>query len=144
MNIDEIIESWKEDVKFDRTELGEESLRCSDLHAKYIEIYFKERAVVIKLQDDYDRLRKTRWEYWHGKLDEKTIRENGWDPQPLSILKSDINMYLDTDEKLSGLKVRIQLQEEKVKFVDSIIKHITNRGFNIKNAVEYEKFKSGM
>lgn len=144
MKIEDIIALWKEDVKFDRTELGEESLRLSDLHAKYIGIYFAEQALLIKLRDDSNKARKERWEYWNGKLDEKTIRERGWEPQPLTILKSDIPIYLETDPIVSTLTMRVQLQEEKIKILDQIIKHITNRGYNIKNAIEYEKFKSGM
>lgn len=144
MRVEDIIALWKEDVKFDRTELGEESLRLSDLHAKYIGIYFTEQSLLIKLRDDLNKTRKERWEYWNGKLDEKTIRDKGWDPQPLTILKTDIPIYLETDQFVSLLNMRVQLQEEKIKILDQIIKHITNRGFNIKNAIEYEKFKSGM
>ncbi len=144
MRTEDIIAAWKEDVKFDRTELGEESLRLSDLHAKYIGIYFNEQAILIKLRDESNKVRKERWEYWNGKLDERTIRERGWEPQPLTILKTDIPVYLETDPFVSTLTMRVQLQEEKIKIIDSIIKHIINRGFNIKSSIEYEKFKSGM
>lgn len=144
MTIDEIITQWTEDVKFDRTELGEEALKCSSLHAKYISIYFKEQAILLKINKDLTCLQKDRWEYWSGKLDEKTIRERGWPPQPLNILKTDIPKYLESDDTISNLRLRAQLQEEKVKIVDSIIKHITNRGFNIKSAISWEQFKSGM
>lgn len=144
MNTEDIIAAWQEDAKFDRTELGDEALRCSNLHGKYMEIYFREQAILIKIKDDLNKMRKDRWEYWNGKLDEKTIRERGWVPQPLTIMKSDLPIYLETDEFVSRLNMRVQLQEDKIKIIDNIIKHITNRGFNIKTAVEYEKFKSGM
>jgi len=144
MNIEDIVTEWKEDAKYDRLELGEEALRCSNLHSKYMEIYYKEQSIRIKLQNDLNIIRKERWEYWNGKLDEKTIRDKGWEPQPLTILKSDITIYLETDEYVSRLNMRVQLQEEKIKIVDQIIKHIANRGFNIKSAIAYEQFKSGM
>ena len=35
MNIDDILNLWQEDVKIDRTELGDEALNIPKLHHKY-------------------------------------------------------------------------------------------------------------
>ena len=35
MNIDDILSTWEEDCKIDKTELGDEALRLFSLHHKY-------------------------------------------------------------------------------------------------------------
>jgi hypothetical protein len=35
------------------------------------------------------------------------------------------------------------MQKEKVDFVESIIKSLTTRGYQIKSAIDWEKFKVG-
>jgi hypothetical protein len=59
------------------------------------------------------------------------------------ILKGDIPMYLDADDDVINLSLRIGLQQEKVDLLDSIIKTIINRGFLIKSAIEWQKFTMG-
>jgi hypothetical protein len=39
MELKELIQIWKEDCKIDDTELGQESTRIPNLHAKYLEIF---------------------------------------------------------------------------------------------------------
>lgn len=36
------------------------------------------------------------------------------------------------------------MQLEKIELLESVIKTFTNRGFNIKAAIEWEKFKVGI
>lgn len=141
--LEDLFSEWEVDSKYNREELGEESLNCSYLHEKYLKLYFKERSVLLATQKEYSRMKRLRWEYWAGKLDAYTLREYGWDPQPLTILKSDIQMYLDSDDVLTRLELKSSIQNEKVEYLSHIIKHISNRGFNIKNAIEYERFRAG-
>jgi hypothetical protein len=39
--------------------------------------------------------------------------------------------------------LKIAVQQEKVDVLESIIKSIKDRGFQIKNAIEWERFKVG-
>lgn len=141
--LEDLYSMWEEDSKYNRDELGEESLRCSHLHEKYLKLYFTERSVHLALKQETAKMKRLRWEYWSGKLDVETLREYGWPPQPLTVLKTDIQMYLDSDDVLARLDLRSSIQNEKIEYLSHIIKHIGNRGFNIKNAVEYERFRAG-
>jgi hypothetical protein len=42
------------------------------------------------------------------------------------------------------MSLRIGIQQEKIELLESIIKSLTGRGFNIKAALEWEKFKVGI
>ncbi len=143
MNIEEILTQWKKDSAVDMQDLGSDVAGVSSLHAKYLEEYVKEKVKLIQLKSEYANIKRLRWEYWNGMSTEETLKANGWEPQPLKLLKADIQMYLDSDPILAKHILRINLQEEKITLLESIVKNINGRGFNIKAAIDYVKFKSG-
>lgn len=143
MKLDEIQLLWERDAQIDRTELGEESLRIPQLHSKYFKIFSQERLTLRKLESDYKRLYRDKYEWFNGTLDEQTMREHEWEPNPLKILRTDIPMYIEADNDVQSLLMKIEMQKEKVDFVENIIKSLTTRGYQIKGAIEWEKFKMG-
>jgi hypothetical protein len=52
-------------------------------------------------------------------------------------------MYIEADEDIIKLSLKIGVQQEKIDFLESIIKTIINRGYNIKSAIEFIKFTNG-
>lgn len=144
MKIEEIFNEWERDSSFDRTELGDESLRTPKLHHKYFKFFSNERLILRKLEADYKSLYKDKYEYYTGILDEVTLRQNGWEPFQLKILKTDVSTYMDADDDIIKISLRIGMQKEKIDALESIIRTITNRGFAIKNAIDWEKFKTGI
>ena len=58
MTLEDIFELWSKDCDIDRTELGEESLKIAQLHAKYFKIFSTERLSLRKLQSDLKVLKK--------------------------------------------------------------------------------------
>jgi len=139
-----ILEEWKSDAKIDRIQLGDAALRTGELHSKYMMIFYEERLKLMRLMDKQKKLKKLRFEYWDGKLSKEELDFNKWDPQPLKILKQDLPMYLDADEVMSEVNLRVGVQTEKVNILESIIKYIDQRmGFAIKTSVDWEKFQAG-
>jgi hypothetical protein len=59
------------------------------------------------------------------------------------VLKADLPMYMDADQDIIKLSLKIGLQQEKIEFLVSIIKSLTNRGYNLKSAVDWQKFING-
>ena len=57
--------------------------------------------------------------------------------------KDDINAFIDGDEKYQEVKSKVLLQEQKVKYIEAIIKELSQRTWNIRNAIEWHKFKGG-
>ena len=143
MKLEQIFNEWENDSKFDRTELGEESLKTPQLHHKYFKIFAEERLILRKLESDYKILYRDKYEYYQGTLDEGTLRANGWEPFQLKILKSDISHYIDSDQDIVNLTLRMAMQKEKIDTLESIIRTVQNRGFAIKNAIDWERFKVG-
>lgn len=52
-------------------------------------------------------------------------------------------MYIEADPVVQSYALRIEMQKEKVDFVEAIIKSLVTRGYQIKGAIDWEKFKMG-
>lgn len=143
MKLEEIQLLWERDAQIDRTELGEESLRIPQLHSKYFKIFSQERLLFRKMEADFKQMYKNKYEWYNGSISEESLKEHEWEPNPLKILRTDIPMHLEADRDLQSLSLKMEMQKEKVEFVEAIIKSLTTRGFQIKSAIDWERFKMG-
>lgn len=143
MNVSDIMSLWEKDSKIDQTELANESLKVPQLHHKYYKIYVEEAIRLKDLEMKYKSLYKLKYEYYMGTIDKQTLDQYGWEPNPLRILKQDLSIYIDSDVDLQQKTATIEMQKQKLSMIESIIKTINNRGYLIKNAIDWERFKVG-
>jgi len=143
MTLNEIIEQAKQDMSFDDTELDQESLRIPQLHNKYLNFYHEERLRLQGYKSNYSKMFKLKWEYYTGKLSEEQLKNLGWEPFDLKILRQDVDIYLEADTELVELKNKMSIQEEKVEYINSVLKGIMNRQFHIRDAIAWRKFMNG-
>lgn len=143
MKLESIFELWEEDSKINREMLDEESLKISMLHAKYHKIYTNERLTLRKYETDLKVLKLEKFEFYTQGPTKETV-EKGWQLPPIGkILKADANTYVDADKDIINLTLKIGIQHEKIELLESIIKTLQNRGFQIKTALDWIKFTSG-
>ena len=143
MKLEDIQDEWTKDSNIDRSELGEESLKVPQLHSKYYKMYSQERMRLRQMESDYRILYREKYEYYNGTISEDDLNVNGWEPFMLKILKTDIPTYMESDPAVIAIKLKLSVQEEKVDFLESIIKSLPSRGYQIKAAIDWEKFKVG-
>jgi hypothetical protein len=143
MKLEDIQVLWEKDCQIDRTELGEESLKISQLHSKYFKLFSAERLSYKKMEKDFKELARIKFEYYNGVLSHEELRNYGWDPFSLKVLKSDLHIYIDSDKDIAEARLKMDLQKEKIDFVENIIKSLNSRGYQIKSAIDWEKFKVG-
>ena len=143
MNISTLRKMVEEDLKIDSAELDIASLRIPQLHNKYLNIFHDQRLLLKKLKGELAETVRLKWEYYTGKMSQDTLDELGWEPFPLKILKTDLDRYLDSDKDLISSQAKIDYQSEKVDYLESVLKNITNLQWNIKNAIEWRKFING-
>lgn len=143
MKLEEIYTMWTKDSEIDTTELSNESVKIPKLHNKYFMIYMEEGMRLRKMRAQYKQLKLLKEQYYKGELDIDELKEHGWKPQPLKILKNDIPTYIEADNDIIDLSLKIGAQEEKVSYLEAIIKMINNRGFQLKTALDWIKFQSG-
>lgn len=141
MNIDEIQILWEKDSKIDPDNLHQESINIPVLHSKYYKIY-NNILLLKKLEENkYKILRKEKWMYYAGKAEPDVYKENPFDHK---VLKPDIDKYMDADKDLIKSVSKIDYYQIMLNYLDSILKTIMNRSYQIKNSIEYMKFTAGM
>ena len=141
-DLDTIQEMWEKDAKIDRDNLHDESLNIPSLHAKYFQIYNTIFLLRKKAEQQRKNIRHERYEYFSGKADPDVYIQN---PFPKKIRDKDTKTkYLDADEKLSNASLKIEYYDTMLTYLESILKVIQNRTYQIKNAIEFMRFNAGM
>ena len=142
MNLDELKEEARKDLTIDNVEnLDSESLKNQKIKAKYLEHKTRYQLLLQRANGDYQRMYRQKWEYYGCKADAKVYVAKPFD---LKVLKNDLAMYISSDEEIITLMDKIGYLEVVIKYIDGVIKSIDNRGWDIKNAIEWKKFESGM
>lgn len=143
MKVEDIMASWDKDSKLDETELATESTKIPTLHNKYLKIFLAERVRLFQMKADLKKKRRVLLEYYLGELDQEELEELGRDQFYKKLLKNEVDLYIDSDDLLTDISLKVTLQQEKVDYLESIIKSINNRGFQIKNAIDWNRFITG-
>ena len=131
------------DLNIDKTELDTESLKTPQLHNKYLIMHSQEKLKLEQLLSERKIKRKDKWLYYTGKMSEEQLRFHGWEPFDLTILKTDVDRFIDADNDIIKLGAKIILQEEVVNYLENVVKIISNRQWNIRAALDWIKFTQG-
>ena len=140
MKIDEILKLIEIDKKIDYTQLDTESLKIPEQAVKYQQIAHDEALRLRFIEKEYNVARYNRWMYYMGKADPEVYDKEPFDHK---VLKSDVNIFLDSDKHLNEIQDRIVAQTEKLKLDVEAGKSMQNKSFHIKNALEHQKFMGG-
>ena len=142
LDLDTIQKMWEQDSRIDPDNLHTESLNIPILHSKYFEIYNTIILLKKKAEQQKKNIRHQRYEYFTGKADPDVYLEN---PFPKKVRdKETLQGYLDSDEKLSQISLKVEYYETMLMYIDSILKMIANRTYQIKNAIEFMRFNAGL
>jgi len=143
MKIEDIVSEWDKDCKMDETELGEESTKIPVIHNKYLKIFIGENAQLKRMMAQRNRRKRLLTEYYLGELDQDELEDLGREQFYKKILKNEVEMYIESDDDFIDLNLKLALQQEKVNYLEAILKSINNRGFQIKNAIDWLRFTNG-
>ena len=141
LDITMIKSMWDKDSQIDIDNLHEESLKIPVLHAKYYDILNNLVLLKAKAEQQRKNIRHERYEYYSGKADPDVYVQH---PFPKKVRDKDaMNKYLDADEKLSTSSMKIEYYDVMINYIESILKQISNRTYQIKNSIEFLKFQAG-
>lgn len=140
--LEDILKMWETDTEVDQTEPGRELLKIPKLHSKYLNILTKHKFAGKKALFDYNTMRKVKFEYYTGKLDQDELAKYGWEPFQFS-LKSDINYYFDSDKDLIKLIEKKIYHEECVSVCEAIMQELKQRTWQLKEYIAWERFIGG-
>ena len=141
MTLDELKLQVSQDLRVDNEHLDTESLKNQEIKATYLDHKSKFELLLFKAKGDYKRLYREKWEYYGGKADAKIYASKPFD---LKVLKTDLGVYISADEEIIDAENKIGYLETVVDYIKGVIKSIDNRGWDIKNAIEWKKFEAGV
>ncbi len=140
MDLEQLQELAEKDLNINDTELDLESLKTPQLHNKYLKHLTKFKLLLTRSQDDFNKIKKDKWEYYTGKADPAVYQLK---PFNLKLLRQDVDKYIESDDEWIKANQKVKYLETIVDFLDRTLRQISNRTFTIKNAIDWRKFTSG-
>ena len=140
MTLDELKLQVEKDLKINDERLDTESYRNQELYAKYLDHKTNFEFLLYRAKGEYKVLYRKKWEYYSGKADPKVYQEKPFD---LKILKQDLPTYLESDEELIKAKHTVDYHNAMCDYAERVCKSVNNRGFQIKNAIDWKRFLEG-
>ena len=141
MNLEQIQEMWEKDSKIDPDNLHDESLKIPQLHSKYYTLYNTITLLRERAREQYSKVRLERYNYYTGKATAEVYVE---EPFPYKVREKDaIQRHLEADDKMNKVDMKIKYYDVMLKFLEEIIRIVSNRTYQIKNAIEWNKFQAG-
>jgi len=145
ITLNEIQEMWETDCKLDELNLGQESTKIPELHAKYLNMLTTFKLQLRKNKSNLLSLRRLKWKYFRGELSQQELNTLGWEQYLGNApLNNQMNEYLDSDSDVIKLQDKVEYIEACLTQLDYIMRSINSRSFDIKNAIEWSKFTSGV
>lgn len=143
MTLEEINEMWAKDARIDDTNLGGEATKIPQLHNKYYMLYSQEALRMRKYKAELKELEFAKYEYYIGTMTEEDMKTRGWKPNPLKILRADVNKYIECDKEIIRISLKIDYHMQVANYLEDIIKQVNNRNFMIRAAIDWAKFQAG-
>ena len=141
MNLEQIQEMWEKDSHIDPDNLHDESLKIPQLHSKYYTLYNTITLLRERAREQYSKVRLERYNYYTGKATAEVYAE---EPFPYKVREKDaIQRHLEADDKMNKVDMKIKYYDTMLKFLEEIIRAVSNRTYQIKNAIEWNKFQAG-
>lgn len=141
MNLEKLQEMWKKDSVIDTDLYCEESTKIPQLHMRYMEFFNTYSLMKKEREFELNQLVRDKWLYYKGKAGAEVYKKIPFDLKLTT--KEEISMFIDADDDIRKLHFKIAYIEQTLAFLDSVLRQINNRSFQIKNAIEWEKFKNG-
>ena len=141
MTLEELENLADIDLKINDTELDIESLKIPQLHNKYSKFHNQFINLLKKSEQNRDILIREKWDYYTGKASPSVYQAQ---PFNLKILRQDVDKYIRSDSEVVKLEQKITYLQTIVNYLEKTIRIISNRTFQIKNAIEWRKFTSGV
>jgi hypothetical protein len=141
ISLEVIQEMWQKDSEVNQDELDTESLKIPQLHAKYYQLYNTILLLRKQAEQQHSSILLERRKFYMGKAETQVYID---EPFPYKVRdKEDLKLYLEADEKISKIRLKIDYYDTMLKYLEEILKQISNRTYQIKNAIEWRRFTAG-
>ena len=144
MNLDELKNMIKKDLEIDQTALDAESSRTPQIHNKYLVMYMDEKLKLKRMENELSVLRRNKWLYYTGRMSKEELDQFGWEPFELNILKNEADQMIESDSDYIKASEKVNFQNEKVNYLEDVVKIVNNRQWQIRSIIDWLKFTQGV
>ena len=140
---------WAEDSHVDfefknkqySADLAQVALDIPYIHNKYLNHYTDISQIKTSLEFEIRKLVKEKREYYGGEADAKIYAEKPFGGRIST--QDKMKVYVESDDDVINLEAKIKYLDQMLYWLDQVMKQISNRGFQVKSAIEWEKFING-
>lgn len=140
MKLEDIMNEAEKYLQIDETNLAKESLETPKMYGRLLRIRTNESMLLQRYRFQLKKLYQDKRDYYLGRADPEVYKAKPFD---LKILKSEVDSYIEADDEIRDLTLKIEIQTEKLNYLDNVLKQVANRGFMIRNALEFQKMMNG-
>lgn len=148
LNLEDILEMWKEDSQIDELKLDDATIKIAKLHSKYLELISITKIRRKKRDLELKTLLKNKWLYYNGKLSQGEIDSFGWEYDPFNgltkPLKGEMNYYYDSDKDIQNAEAGLELLKVTEDTLKEILDTIRWRHQSISNIIKWRSFEAGV
>lgn len=142
MSLHELTSEAEKDLEIDRSQLDVEALRTPKIHNRWLKKLYQRKDKIFALELKKKILMKEKWLYYTGKASDETYVKDG--AFHLKLMKQEVSMFVEADEQIQEIDVKIHVVKQEVEFIQKTIEEINRRSFHITNAIKALAFLNGM
>ena len=146
IELEKILDEWRTDCQIS-AHLDKASKETPKLHAKYLDMLSQSKLKLKRVRSKQKILLKEKWLYYNGKMDEETLKEKGWKPDPfngLKILKGEMDYYYDSDPEIQEYEQLEEYWKTVIETLHEIVENIKWRHQTIGNMIKWRQFEAGV
>lgn len=140
---EEIDFSWQLDCVINQSNLESESLLTAKLYTKYLKynIYFKRKQ--FELENELKPVVKLYTDYYQGNLTVDELKQNNLEPLDKVTKYKDLDLHLSTTPPISEINNELFHIKMTLSLLEGILECLKQRNWNIRNSIDFLKFKNG-
>lgn len=144
VKIDELMREWAKDAAIDDIDTQKTMAKIPVLHSKYLNIMTHHKLVAAKLKSNYDKTRYFQSEYLQGNYNNPDdLALYNISPCLNTVSKMNIDAVLAANSELNDILLKKIVNEEIVSYCQMVLKELSNRTWQCKSIIDYNRMLAG-
>lgn len=131
MELDELQRMGDADLPIDRDKLDESAGSVPYKISKWLKFLNNEKLSHVILTDEYNNVYRRQYGHYKLKIQQKLDK------------REILDIYLPGDSDLQEVSKRLKYCEQKMHYIEGVIKALGNINFNITNMIKWQEFQHG-
>lgn len=142
--VEDIVKQWEADAVINPLDIKGESLRTPILHSKYVSMLATWKIKQTNLKIKLNEVRQEKTRYYNGEMSLEECRAKGIDQyQGIKPVRAVLEQMLAADNDVTKVQMQMEAVDTTVYIIESILKAISARDFQISNYIKQQAFMAG-